>query len=106
MKQLNLKSIIPHLIAIGIFLIVAVLYCKPILQGKVLQQSDVVQWKGMAQDALKSKEATGSLPYWTNGMFAGMPAYQITGIIPFAYSLGYYSNHEEISFLFKNYIYL
>jgi hypothetical protein len=88
MKQFNLKSIIPHLIAIGIFLIVAVLYCKPILQGKVLQQSDVVQWKGMAQDALKSKEATGSLPYWTNGMFAGMPAYQITGIIPFAYSLG------------------
>ena len=42
----------------------------------------------MAQDALKSKEATGTLPYWTNGMFAGMPAYQITGIIPFAYSLG------------------
>ena len=88
MKQLNLKSIIPHLIAVGIFLIVAALYCKPILQGKVLQQSDVVQWKGMAQDALKSKEATGTLPYWTNGMFAGMPAYQITGIIPFAYSLG------------------
>ena len=88
MKQLNLKSIIPHLIAVGIFLVVAALYCKPILQGKVLQQSDVVQWKGMAQDALKSKEVTGSLPYWTNGMFAGMPAYQITGIIPFAYSLG------------------
>ena len=66
MKQLNLKSLIPHLIAIGIFLIVAVLYCKPILQGKVLQQSDVVQWKGMAQDALKSKEATGSLPPTTS----------------------------------------
>lgn len=88
MKQLTLKSIIPHLIAIGIFLVVSVLYCKPILQGKVLQQSDVVQWKGMAQDALKSKETTGTLPYWTNGMFAGMPAYQITGIIPFAFSLG------------------
>lgn len=88
MKQLTLKSIIPHLIAIGIFLVISVLYCKPILQGKVLQQSDVVQWKGMAQDALKSKETTGTLPYWTNGMFAGMPAYQITGIIPFAFSLG------------------
>jgi hypothetical protein len=88
MKQLNLKSIVPHLIAVGIFLIVTFFYCKPILQGKVLQQSDVVQWQGMAQDALKSKEATGALPYWTNGMFAGMPAYQITGIIPFAYSLG------------------
>ena len=88
MKQFNLKSIIPHLIAVGVFLIVTLVYCKPILQGKVLQQSDVVQWQGMAQDALKSKEATGALPYWTNGMFAGMPAYQITGIIPFAYSLG------------------
>ena len=88
MKQFNLKSIIPHLIAVGVFLIVTLVYCKPILQGKVLQQSDVVQWQGMAQDALKSKEATGTLPYWTNGMFAGMPAYQITGIIPFAYSLG------------------
>ena len=55
MKPYNLKSFVPHLIAVGIFLIVAAFYCKPILQGKVLQQSDVVQWKGMAQDALKSK---------------------------------------------------
>src|SRR4030095_13836166 len=67
----------PHLIAIGIFLVVALVYCKPALQGKVLQQSDVIHWKGMAQNSFKYKETHGHYPLWTNGMFSGMPAYQI-----------------------------
>ena len=49
------KSLLPHLLAIFIFAIVAIVYCKPALEGKVLQQSDVTQWKGMAQDALNYK---------------------------------------------------
>lgn len=71
------SKLLPHLIAVLIFLIVAVVYCKPVLEGKMLQQSDVTQWKGMAQNSLKYKETHGHLPLWTNGMFSGMPAYQI-----------------------------
>jgi hypothetical protein len=72
-----LKTLLPHLVAFFIFLIVAVVYCRPVLQGKVLQQHDVTQWKAMAQNSFVYKEAHGRFPLWTNGMFSGMPAYQI-----------------------------
>ncbi len=74
------KSALPHFIAVVIFALVAIIYCKPALDSKVLQQTDVTQWKGMAQDALNHKEKTGITPLWTKSMFGGMPTYQITGI--------------------------
>ena len=82
------KSALPHFIAVAIFAIVAIVYCKPALEGKVLQQSDITQWKGMAQDALNYRDQYGKTPLWTNNMFGGMPAYQITGIPGNAYSIG------------------
>ncbi len=82
------KSALPHLIAIAIFAIVAIIYCKPALEGKVLQQSDITQWKGMAQNALAYKEQHGQAPLWINNMFGGMPAYQITGIPGNSFSIG------------------
>src|SRR6476661_2919200 len=72
-----LKKLLPHIIAIVLFLIVAILYCRPVLQGKVLQQSDVTQWKAMAQNSFQYKETHGHFPLWTTSMFSGMPAYQI-----------------------------
>ena len=77
MKNINFKKLLPHLIAIGLFALVAVIYCKPALQGKVLSQHDILGWKGMAQQSIEVKEKTGYLPLWTNSMFSGMPAYQI-----------------------------
>jgi hypothetical protein len=68
-----LKSALPHIIAVVIFAIVAIVYCQPALEGKVLQQSDVTQWKGMAQDALEYKAKHGTTPLWTKSMFGGMP---------------------------------
>ena len=82
------KSALPHLIAVAVFAIVAIVYCKPALEGKVLQQSDITQWKGMAQDALNYKDQYGTTPLWTNNMFGGMPAYQITGIPGISFSIG------------------
>jgi len=75
------KSALPHIIAVAIFAIVAIIYCKPALEGKVLQQSDITQWKGMAQDAFAFKERNGNFPLWSNSMFGGMPAYQTTGVV-------------------------
>ncbi len=82
------KSALPHLIAIAIFAIVAIIYCRPALEGKVLQQQDITQWKGMAQDALSYAEKNGHTPMWSNSMFGGMPTYQTTGVPGFAYSVG------------------
>ncbi|MFY7964280.1 MAG: YfhO family protein [Chitinophagaceae bacterium] len=77
MKKFNWKSMLPHAVAIAIFAIVAIIYCKPAFDGKVLQQSDTTQWKAMAQSSFKYKEQHGHFPLWINSMFCGMPAYQI-----------------------------
>lgn len=77
MKKINFKAFVPHLIAIGIFLIVAVIYCRPALEGKVLQQSDAIFWKGMAQNAFEYKEKNGHFPLWNTHLFSGMPNYQV-----------------------------
>lgn len=83
-----LKTALPHFLAVVIFAVVAIVYCKPALEGKVLQQSDITQFKGMAQDALQYREIYGHTPLWTNSMFGGMPTYQITGVVGYSYSIG------------------
>jgi len=77
MKKINFKKLLHHIIAIVIFAVVAIIYCKPAVESKVLSQHDVLGWKGMAQQSFEVKEKTGSFPLWTNSMFGGMPAYQI-----------------------------
>jgi len=72
-----IQKLLPHLIAIVVFVIVAAIYCKPALQGMVLHQEDVVQWEAMAKNSFDYKATHGHFPLWTNGMFSGMPAYQI-----------------------------
>ncbi len=79
MNNLTWKKLLPHVFAVGIFLIIALIYCKPALEGKVLQQQDITQWKGMSHDILKFKEKHGEAPLWTNSMFCGMPGYLIAG---------------------------
>ncbi|MBK9530779.1 MAG: YfhO family protein [Chitinophagaceae bacterium] len=77
MKQINFKQALPHLVAVVVFLLLSVMLNKPALQGKVVQQSDVIQWKAMAQQSFEYKEKYGHFPKWTNSMMGGMPAYQI-----------------------------
>ncbi len=68
---------LPHLIAITVFLVVSVIYCIPAFDNKVLEQEDVMMWQGMAHNSFQYKEAHGHFPLWSNGMFSGMPAFQI-----------------------------
>ena len=79
MKKNLWKSLLPHGLAVAVFLIVAVIYCRPTLEGKVLQQSDIVQWLAMSKDQQNVYEKTGQVPLWSNGMFSGMPGYMIKG---------------------------
>lgn len=77
MKKGLFAHLLPHLIAVVVFLLVAVLYCQPALEGKVVNQSDVTHWKGSIRNSQKYKEVHGEYPLWTNGLFSGMPANQI-----------------------------
>ena len=82
MNQRNMKQFFQkygaYLLAALVFVTITVLYCSPAFEGKVLNQSDTMQWKGMAHE-LKEYNAEADTPaHWTNSMFGGMPAYQIT----------------------------
>jgi hypothetical protein len=70
-------KLLPHGVAVLVFLLVAVIYCKPVFQDKVLYQEDLLQWKAMAQSSFQYKQTHGHFPLWSNSMFCGMPAYQI-----------------------------
>jgi len=75
-KKLFRKSL-PHLIAVWVFLLVAVLYCRPVFSDKVLVQEDVLNWQGVSHNSFQYKETHGHFPLWTNGIYGGMPTYQI-----------------------------
>jgi hypothetical protein len=106
MNSTFLKKALPHIIAIAVFLIVAVVYCRPTLQGKVVSQSDVLQWKEMAQQSFEYKDKFGHFPLWTESTFSGMPAYTIAMDSKSSFSFGYLENllswglPQPISFFF------
>lgn len=71
------NKVLPHLVALIVFLVIAVIYCRPALQGNVVSQSDVASWKGANKQSLEYKEKTGHYPLWTNSLFSGMPTFMI-----------------------------
>jgi hypothetical protein len=74
-----LTKFIPHIVGILLFIIVASLYGKPVFDGYGVNQADVVNHKGMANDIVAFREVHDNKePLWTDGMFGGMPATQIS----------------------------
>ncbi|UOQ66700.1 hypothetical protein [Hymenobacter volaticus] len=73
---------LPHLLAVLIFMALAVLYFSPIVfEGKTLSQHDIVQFNGGAHE-LQLARAAGREVLWTNSMFSGMPTYLISTRFP------------------------
>lgn len=87
------NKVFPHLIAIGIFLVISSIYLSPAFKGQALNQSDISGWKGSAQQSFEFKEKHGHYPYWTNSTFSGMPAYQIMFATPNKISIGVLHNY-------------
>lgn len=77
MKKSFWQEAQPHVLAIGIFLIVSIFFCMPALQGLVVNQHDMLGWKAGAQQSYEYAYQHGQFPLWTNSMFGGMPGYQI-----------------------------
>jgi len=78
MKNLNFKTAWPYLVAVIIFLIITMSFLSPLIEGKQILQSDIIHWKGAAKEIVDFRDKTGQEPLWTNSMFGGMPAYQIS----------------------------
>ena len=74
------QRMLPHIAAFFLFLFICVIYFLPQTQGKQLRQSDITQYLGMAQEIKQFQKETGETTLWTNSMFGGMPAYQISTV--------------------------
>jgi hypothetical protein len=70
-----------HFAAIGIFLLIGLIYFNKQLQGYGLKQHDVEQFIGAVHEtAVYREHHNGEEPLWTNSMFGGMPTTQISMI--------------------------
>ncbi|MDV7140491.1 YfhO family protein [Maribacter sp. TH_r10] len=82
----GLKAFYTHSFVLVFFVIVALAYFSPVLQGKVIEQSDIRQYTGMAKEQNDfRKKNDGQEPYWTNSAFGGMPTYQLGAYYPHDY---------------------
>lgn len=76
------KKFLPHLVVFILFIIAALAYFNPVLQGKKIFQSDIVQYTGMAKQQNDFRKETGEETYWTDAAFGGMPTYQLGAKYP------------------------
>jgi len=72
------KRLIPYFVAFAVFLGIIVVYFSPVFEGKSLKQHDIAMFKGMSKEIVDFRAKTGEEPLWTNSMFGGMPAWQIS----------------------------
>lgn len=80
--MLKRTQAIPHAIVIAIFFVLTFIYFLPMFQGKTLDQHDIAQWEGAAKELIDFRNTENKEALWTNRMFSGMPAYQISTLYP------------------------
>ncbi len=88
----NIKAnIIKYALAILAFIFIAYGYSPQVLQGKLVNQSDISSWQGMANEIVTyNEENPGDKTLWTNSMFGGMPATTISVIYDGDYTEPFY----------------
>ena len=75
---MNFKNIRSHVLIILLFALISFAYFSPLLKGKRIDGHDVKTWIGMSKEISDYREDTGEEALWTNSLFSGMPAYQIS----------------------------
>ena len=75
---MNFSQIKPHVIIVSLFVLVSFAYFTPLLEGKRIDGHDVKTWIGMSKEISDYRDSTGEEALWTNSLFSGMPAYQIS----------------------------
>ncbi|MBK9758692.1 MAG: hypothetical protein IPO90_01660 [Flavobacteriales bacterium] len=78
MRSIDWKKLLPVVVALAVFIALAVGYFSPVLEGKRLIQGDIRNFTGASRDIVEHRDAYGEEPLWTESMFSGMPAYQIS----------------------------
>ncbi len=81
----RVKALFTHFFSLVFFVVVALAFFHPVLQGKTILQSDIQQYNGMSREQTEFREQTGEEPYWTNSAFGGMPTFQLGARYPHHY---------------------
>ena len=69
-----IKKILVYAGIVLLFAGLAYSFVPQVLEGKIVNQSDISAWKGMANEAITHNKANPDDPTaWTNSMFGGMP---------------------------------
>lgn len=92
MKRIDWNKVLPHVIILVIFIITSMVYFYPALSGNSLNTHDIKMHKGMSKEIVDFRDQYGTEPLWTNSMFGGMPADQISvrhdsNLIQFVYKV-------------------
>lgn len=78
LKQIDFKAWIPHIVAVVLFYVLPLIYFSPAIEGYSLVQGDISSFKGMSKEIYDHRNTYEEEPLWTNAMFGGMPAYQVS----------------------------
>ena len=74
MKMRLWKSVLKYAGAVILFLVVAYGFVPQVLGGKIVNQSDISGWQGMAHEMMEwNSEHPDDQTAWTGSMFSGMP---------------------------------
>ncbi len=113
------KHVLPHLTAIGIFLVLAAMFTPPLFEGKKLKTHDYSVYQSVSKEKSDYEEKLGRVILWTNSMFGGMPTYVIAtpkeknifnkiyhylllgGFIPFNYIFWYFLGFYILMLVFR-----
>jgi len=80
MNKELLKRWFPYIAAIAIFMLFAIIYCSPVLDGKAVHGADAMSGRAMNHEAKLFNEKTGGKgTFWSGSMFCGMPTYHMGG---------------------------
>lgn len=93
------KKYWPYVVIIALFYVVAYLFTPQVLSNKVVNQSDIAAWRGMANEIINYNEANPDKDpaLWTNSMFGGMPATAISVIYKGDYTDYFYRLIHKLS---------
>ncbi len=69
---------LPHIAALLLFIVLAIVNFIPVVEGRELVAHDTDSWRSMAQETIEYNESHDDVTLWTNSMFGGMPNYQIS----------------------------
>ena len=77
MKKISLSDVLPHFVAVVVFLLVTVSFFNPVFfDNKAISQGDINQFLWGSKELRDYRAATGQEGLWSS-MFSGIPAYMV-----------------------------